>query len=647
MGVISFIGACLGAIAISWLVTPLVMSFAERVGAIDQPNERKVHIRPIPRLGGVAVFLAFSLTLFVMSMVHWNMLTSWVTEREGVVFFISLLVMFVLGIWDDIRTLKPLEKFLIQIALASLVYLAGCKFSFGPETFGSWLFQTGVTDYLVTVLWIVGVTNAVNLIDGLDGLAAGVATIAAMSICAISLINQDPATAAIALILAGSLVGFLRYNFNPAKVFLGDSGSLFTGFALAVLSLRISRTSTSPFGFAIPLLVLGLPIMDTLLAMVRRFLRSFLPKQQGTDSLTGVVRSIFSPDRSHIHHRLIARGFSHMRSVLLLYFVSFVLGVSAIAIRVENSHDSSLILLVVGIALVAGIRQLRYREMAILRNGILLRLYLHLYNLRLLRGSVFQGLVDVVFVSTAYSAAFLLVNNADVPTSSYYLFSLLIVATVQIAAFWLSGLYKGTINQAGVGDALRTTKSVVVAVLLSGMMLAIVGGRDFPSLGTLVVLDFFLVLTLIVCSRFSFAALKYLFEKEHAGEKRVLIYGADPHGVLILQNILGFDSQNLAPVGFLDDDPQLEGKYLNGYPILGGHWKLHRLLEKVSVNEILLSSEHIKPETLRRLKLIARSHDVVIRRFQIRLEDVSRDIIRLSKDKEPLASGGGEVETRL
>ena len=642
----SFMAACLAAVAISWLVTPLVMSLAQRVGAIDQPNERKVHIRPIPRLGGVAVFTAFSLTILVMSAVHWNMLTSWVMGREGIVFFISLFVMFVLGIWDDIRTLRPLEKFLVQVALASLVYLAGCRFSSVSGAYGSWFFQTGWIDYCVTVLWIVGVTNAVNLIDGLDGLAAGVATMAAMTIFAVSLINQDNATAGVALILAGSLVGFLRYNFNPAKVFLGDSGSLFTGFALAVLSLQSSRADGSPYGLVIPLLALGLPIIDTLLAMVRRFLRSFLPKQQGANSLGGVMRSIFSPDRSHIHHRLIARGFSHMKSVLLLYLVSFVLGVGAIWIRIASIHDGALILLAICIALVVGVGQLRYREMAILRNGILLRMYLHLYDLPLLKKPSFQSVIDIVFVSTSYSAAFLLANMVDDLSSIRNSVSLIVVVCVQILAFWLSGLYKGTVHQAGVGDALRTTKSVGVAVLLSGMVLGIVGGASFHSLSTLFVLDFFFVLTLIVGSRFSFAALRYLFEKEHAGEKRVLIYGANPHGVLILQNILGFDSQNLAPVGFLDDDPQLEGKYLNGYPILGGHWKLHRLLEKVSVNEILLSSESIKPETLRRMKLIARSHDVVIRRFQIRLEDVSREIVRTSQDKETLTSGGSKLEAR-
>jgi FlaA1/EpsC-like NDP-sugar epimerase len=197
-------------------------------------------------------------------------------------------------------------------------------------------------------------------------------------------------------------------------------------------------------------------------------------------------------------------------------------------------------------------------------------------------------------------------------------------------------LYKGTIRQAGVGDALRTTKSVVLATTFSAIALLFFSSVDSGVVRTSFVLDFYFLLSLVVCSRFSFSALKYLFEKEDAGGKRVLIYGADSYGVLILQSILGFESQNLAPIGFLDDDPQLEGKYLNGYPIFGGHWQLQRLLERLSINEILLA-QSVMPETLKRLKMVARSQGVVIRRFQIRLEDVTREVSRTQKEQGPVS----------
>jgi UDP-GlcNAc:undecaprenyl-phosphate GlcNAc-1-phosphate transferase len=637
MGAINLVVACGVAMTISWLGTPIVLRLAEHVGAIDRPDERKIHIRPIPRLGGVAVFVAFILALLVQAVVNSEVSSSWVMQREGITFFVALLFMFLLGIWDDMKTLKAIEKLFVQIILSSLVYAAGFRVSNIPHSMIASLTQIGAIDFLITTLWIVGVTNAINLIDGLDGLASGVSSIASMTIFTVSLINGDPATAIVAIMLAGALVGFLRYNFYPAKIFLGDSGSLFVGFALAVLAIQCSRQAFSEHVLTVPILVLGVPIVDTLLAMVRRFLKSFLPKQQGSDSLLTTLKSIFSPDRSHVHHRLIARGLSHMRAVLLLYLVSFGLGFGAIAIRVSN-NNSSLILLVICIGLVLGVAQLRYREMAILRNGILLRLYLGLYDWRPLRRTAFQIFVDVGFVILAYSSACLLSSSVGglLANRDQFWISLPWVVAVQITILWISGLYKGTIRQAGVGDALRTTKSVVLATIISSIALFFFSNLDPEVVSILFVLDFYFLLSLVVCSRFSFSALKYLFEKEDGGEKRVLIYGADSYGVLILQNILGFDSQNLTPIGFLDDDPQLEGKYLNGYPIFGGHWQLQRLLERLSVNEILLA-QSVMPETLKRLKMIARSQGVVIRRFQIRLEDVTREMSIAQKDRGPVS----------
>ena len=637
MGLVSLSVSCFVAIGIAWLVTPLIMNLAERVGAIDQPNERKIHIRPIPRLGGVAVFIAFLLALGVQTIAQTELSSSWITQREGVAFFIALLGIFLLGIWDDIRSLKPFEKFLVQIVLGSLAYIAGFRISEIQSPLIDFA-RAGIIDYVLTILWIVGITNAVNLIDGLDGLASGISILSAMTLFAVSLINQDSATAMVALVLAGSLIGFLRYNFNPAKIFLGDSGSLFVGFALALLSIRSSVGASSTTALAVPLLALGVPIIDTTLAMVRRFLRSFLPKQQVSDSFLGTLKSIFLPDRSHVHHRLIARGFSHARAVLLLYLIGFLFGIGAIAVRVSNEHDGLLVLLVLFLVLTLGIGQLRYREMAILRNGILLRLYMYLYNWRMLRRTTFQFVVDSVFVAVSFAVAYSLGEGLGVsagPRSQFW-FSLGLVSCVQLAVFWLSGLYRGTIHQAGVGDALRNAKSVVLATIVAASSVGIMTNIEPSFTAALFVMDFFLVLSFVVASRFSFAALRYLFEKEHSGEKRILIYGADSDGVLILQNMLGFDSHNLTPIGFIDDDPVLEGKFLNGYPILGGHLKLERLLVRFSVNEIILA-KNIKPEVFRRLKSIARTRGIVIRRFQIRLEDVTREAPRTQKDQSTVS----------
>lgn len=627
MEVIALVGTFLGSVSVAWLATPLVMTFAERIGAIDKPSDRKIHILPIPRLGGVAVFVAFALSVVIQLALVSRLDFTWLDSGEGVVFFVSLLVIFLLGIWDDIQPLKPLQKFPVQLALASLLFVAGFRASLAQGSFGSFLMQAGPLDYLVTVAWIVGVTNAMNLIDGLDGLASGIAIISSLTILPIAMMGGDIATAVLALMLAGALIGFLRYNFHPARIFLGDSGSLFVGFALAVLSLKTVSHAGGGYLLVLPLLVLGVPIADTLLAIVRRFLRSLLPRQQGPSSFADTVRSIFSPDRSHVHHRLIARGLTHVKAVLVLYCVSIGFGLAALGMKLADDHMRPLILAISGIGLVLGVSRLRYREMAILRNGILLKWHLRIYDSRLLKRTAFQALVDLVLIVIAYSASFFLLMSFDASrsTNNQFLLTLVFVAPIQLIVFFATGLYRGTVHQVGVGDALRNAKSVLMAVLISGLVLGIFSVVDDVVLVAVFILDLYFLLTVIMLSRFAFSALRHLLEKEQMGERRVLIYGANPHGVLIVQNLLGFDSHTLLPVGFIDDDPSLQGKHLAGYPIFGGLWQLNRLLEKHSVNEILLAST-IPQDSLRRLKMIARSHGVVIRRFQVRLEDISRAV---------------------
>ena len=182
MGATNLVVACVVAMIISWLGTPIVLKLAERVGAIDKPDDRKIHIRPIPRLGGVAVFAAFILALLVQALVNPEVSSFWVVQREGITFFVALLFMFLLGIWDDMKTLKAIEKLFVQIILSSLVYAAGFRVSSIPHSMIANLTQIGAIDFLITTLWIVGVTNAINLIDGLDGLASGVSIIASMTV---------------------------------------------------------------------------------------------------------------------------------------------------------------------------------------------------------------------------------------------------------------------------------------------------------------------------------------------------------------------------------------------------------------------------------------------------------------------------------
>lgn len=609
-------------LCISLLITPYVIKFAKRIGAIDKPNERKVHTNPIPRLGGVAIYISFFLSVIFSAHVDPALHPFASLPPHAIMMLvISLTMVLMLGIWDDVSSLTPGKKFIGQVLAATIVYFAGFRISSVTHPMDASLLDLGFFQYPATILWIVGITNAFNLIDGLDGLAGGVACIVSGTIFSISLMKGDVSTAMLSLLLGGSILGFLKYNFNGARIFLGDSGSLFIGFTLAILSMHSSTKGSAAFSILVPMLTLGLPIMDTLLSMIRRLVRSLFPEQPAKNSFFGKMVAMFLPDRGHIHHQLMARGLSRKHAVLLLYVVSLLFGVGAFAVTFANNISMTPMLIAVGIATFIGVSQLRYKEMAVLRSGVLLPMY----ERPLLNSVLFQGFLDLAFIFGAFISAFSLANRGQVPFAfdETFLQSLTITGGVQLGVFYLSGLYNRSWKQFGMGDLLKISKTVILAVIITWTVLAFLPDQwrriDLPTM----ILDFYIVLSLVLGARISFHVLNYFSQREnHNGKRKVLIYGADVKGSLMAQQILAEEGLNLHPVGFLDDDPQLEGKRLNGYPILGGHWKLSRLLKKTKIDEIVLSSETIKPIVFQRLISVARAYGVAVRRWQVRFDDV-------------------------
>jgi UDP-GlcNAc:undecaprenyl-phosphate GlcNAc-1-phosphate transferase len=606
----------------SLLITPGIIRLARGIGAYDLPNERKVHTQPVPRLGGLAVYVSFFLmVVLILAADRGPFISTWFFSLKGAVFIASLVVVALLGIWDDFRSLKPGLKFGVQALIATGCYLAGFHISAVTDPFSAGLFQLGALDYPITVLWIVGVTNAFNLIDGLDGLASGVGIIASFTIFMITLLSGDIATALLALVLTGSLLGFLRYNFNPARIFLGDSGSLFIGLVLALLSIQSSTKGSTAVAILIPFLALGFPIMDTLLSMTRRLLGSFLPDYDAPTTIAHKVHSMFLPDRRHIHHQLLALGLTHRTAVLTLYLVSCLFGAGAFAATMVNNAGTSLIVLAFAVAMFAGIRRLHYNEMEILRNGVLLPIY----EWPIINRSMFQGIFDLGFIVAAFSIAFYLTvgHVASHALRLEFLSVLPVVGSIQITVFYAFGLYRGTFRHLGVGDLMKIVRTVAVAVIVTSITSAlIIPIFSWPSL-SLFIIDFYILLTLIAGSRMSFHVLNYLFRKVSKTGKKILIYGADADGVLTLQHILSDGRSGLTPTGFLDDNPQLQGKRVNGYEVFGGHWKLPRLLKKYNIEEILISSDNVRPIALRRMKQVADVHGISLKRTKVLWEDVS------------------------
>ena len=338
-------------------LTFVVRGHAMRARLFDAVDERKIHTRQIPRVGGIAIFWSVALTLFAMVMLA-GFDGAGLSGTQLVTVLIGGAAMHLIGLWDDLHQMRARYKFALQIAVAVAVYLAGVRLtSIAVPLLGTVSFGPAMSLFLTT-LWFVGITNAFNLIDGLDGLASGAALFALTTMFVVALINGQGGAALVTLAVAGATLGFLRYNFHPATIFLGDSGSLFLGFMLAGIGAISSQKGSTVVAIAIPLVSLGLPVVDTTLAILRRFLRG---------------QPIFSADRGHIHHRLLALGHSPRRVALFLYGGCAILALGGMLL-VNESGYVALVLVLVGLGVGLVIQQLRYMEFEelarLLRRGM-------------------------------------------------------------------------------------------------------------------------------------------------------------------------------------------------------------------------------------------------------------------------------------
>jgi len=335
-----YIWAFAVALIVSFAVMPAVIFLARRTGAMDAPNARKVHKKPIPRIGGLGIYASFMAAIIFVA-IKFGLDDEMLKETVGLVVSGSLIVM--LGLADDYKNLPAKVKLAGQIcAAAVLVMFFDVRIDFVTDPFGDYLYLDSLA-IPATMFWLVGLTNTVNLIDGLDGLAAGVASIASFTIMLIALEQNFILVAVLTAALAGAAVGFLKYNFNPAQIFMGDTGSMFLGFMLAGISVTGAVKSVATIALIVPIFALGLPILDTTFAIVRR-VRGGVP--------------IFKPDKGHLHHRLLSVGFTQRQAVLLMYVISALFGLSAIALTAVSCQIAVLILLVVVAAIIYGVRKL-------------------------------------------------------------------------------------------------------------------------------------------------------------------------------------------------------------------------------------------------------------------------------------------------
>jgi UDP-GlcNAc:undecaprenyl-phosphate GlcNAc-1-phosphate transferase len=424
-------------------LAPQMRRIGFAVGAIDRPGDRKVHATAVSRLGGIAVWgavasvVALAAGLGVLDGAAFaRVRVTWPLLAVG-----SAILTFV-GVVDDVRGLHARTKLLAQVAAAALVVAAGCVIREATNPITGASVALGPVAVPLTMLWVIGVTNALNLIDGLDGLAAGVGLIVSGTLCLISLTAGRTDVAMLSGILAGALVGFLYFNFNPATIFLGDSGSLFLGYALAVLSLESAHKGATAVLVLAPILALGVPLMDTTLTVFRRLVSS---------------ASLMEADRDHIHHRLIALGLSHRRAVLVLYAACLLGNVAAVFSVRAATRDTALVAVAVALATFLGVRKLRYHELPV-------------RGFALVGPHALLALADAVCLVVAYAVAVLALHGGSLPAnaSTDLLRAATVAGVLELTVLLLNDAYRD-----GISAGQRWARLAVSLAL--GAMVATIG----------------------------------------------------------------------------------------------------------------------------------------------------------------------------
>ena len=598
MSYMSFFGFLLPGVAaavLAFLLTPVVIRLAGRVGALDLPGPRKIHSSPIPRLGGLAVVTASAAVIIAIETFGDGSLRHfWAAVGLG------LIPILIVSVLDDIRPLPAAPKFLAQLLGAGIAVAGGISLDSTIHLFGEDL-SIGVFAIPLSLLWLVGVTNAFNIIDGLDGLSAGLALISAASLAGISVVVHRYDMAVAAGIVGGALVGFLPFNLYPARVFMGDTGATAVGFALGALALSGGSTLSAGMAVLVPVVVLGLPIAETLISMARRALRG----QSGG--------GMFAADGQHIHHILLSRGLTQRRVALLLYGVGVVLAGCAIGSMFLTYRNAALLLLTLVLASIVGVQKLGYNEFAFLRRGALL----HAYDVPVLRSTLFVVFYDVFMVcASLYLAIAIKYDDWAISQNRPLAHALVpILPAAFLACALVLGLYRGSWRLASIDDLWRPTATVLAAAVVGGFGASLLQNRA-PSI-TLMVLFALVLLLCINGSRVSYRVLLQYTRRSSIDGEPFVVYGAGVGGTMAVREALMNPALSLRPVGFVDDNPDLKGRYVNGYPVLGPAEAVSQLLAVGTARGVVVASEKIPETHLDRMRAICAAHGAWMSIFRV------------------------------
>lgn len=579
------------ALLASVILVPIVRVLARRLGKVAQPRGDRWHSQPTPYLGGLAIFMAFSVAIIVSG--RWGTLPMGVLIGAGIAFLV--------GVVDDFHNLSPQTKLVGLFLAASAVIFSGNITYFFP-----WL----IANIAISFIWMVGIANALNLLDNMDGLSSGTALMVAGFLAYFFWRHGNSDNLVIALAIAGATLGFFIYNFPPASIFMGDGGSLFLGLTLAALAIsREDQASNVLAVISVPTLIFLLPILDTAMVSVTRLLRGQSPAQGGRD---------------HTSHRLVSLGLSERQTLLILMGVALFTGLSAVIIE-SISYNLSLILIplvvLVFTLLSAYLGQLKVVDVERSQNGNFLTNWMVELTYR---RRVLEVVLDFFLIAFAYYLAFL--ARVGMPLSSYYvaryLQTLPLTVSGTFVAFFVFGVYRGVWSYVSIEDAFRIIGANFIGASLAGGLIWGVYGLERHT-GWVLFIYLFLLIFLMVASRFSFRLMDRITRPMHTSDDApIFIYGAGAAGGLALRECQQNQNLNYRPLGFIDDDPLKRGRSIHGLSVYGGLPDLERLIEKHGAQGVLITSVSIfSSERADRVLEICKRNGVWVRRLRFEFEE--------------------------
>ncbi len=556
------------------VLTYIVRMGAHQYGIVAAPRKDRWHQRPTALMGGIAIYISFIIgcVIFAPSL------------HRAQPILIAATLLFVTGVIDDRVQLKPYIKLAMQIIAAAITVYGGLDLHWtGYDTLNN----------LITIFWLVGITNAVNLLDNMDGLAGGISLISCIFLAITFGLNGQTAEMMIPLVLAGAVAGFLVFNFNPATIFMGDCGSMFLGFTLGGTALLsdAGRMRNLLGVMLTPVLILIIPIFDTVVVTIARKLNG-RPVSQG--------------GRDHTSHRLVALGMSERRAVLMLYGFAALTGTLALFVRQMKLGAG--LTLIGGFALSFLFVGLYLGKVSVYEEGEGRRpsgILVDVMENFSYRRRIFEILLDVLLMVLAYYGAYLLRFEGDVPEEQTAIFikTLPLMIAIQIFLFLAGGVYRGIWRYVGVDDLVTIAKSVAASTTICGVIVLFVYQMQGPSRAVFI-LNGLLLLVIVAASRFSFRLLAALIvgrRKADPNARPVLIYGAGDGGAMLVSELLNNPAHRYEPVGFIDDDATKTGKLLRGYQIFSSR-ELPGLIHSYGVSEVLVSSGKVPESKLNDLR---------------------------------------------